>query len=457
MRAFKFFALISILVFVGSANAQKKRWSDHYEPQVFEELPVRVMKPLGFKAENSYPVIISLHGSGGKGSDNNKQLKGWNKQLAEEKRRKEFPCYVVAPQAKTLWEADHLKTIKLLIGELPSVDLNRIYIMGHSMGGHGTYIFIQLDPDYFAAAAPSAGSGLKKTEDFIDASKIKNVPIWAFHGDKDGVCPIEKDKKVFAEMKELRGNMKLTTWAGDRHNVAEKMIAGADNGTTEFSSEQCDKETDFMTWMFSQSRSGKFEANQNSKPKGDLSSGEYFVTQSWSQEKNFKRSYFVNVPAEPAKEKLPVLIFLHGSGGNAKRGIQGFVRRRKRIAAEYVTVFPQGYRGSWNIVSERSKSDDRRFIESIILDLAKNRNVDPNHFTVMGSSNGAALVNQLAIESRLPNIRNYISGVSQLNVWQHETEDSPKGFRRKMANSVLLLPRNRLIFGRVKWAIKDNS
>ena len=119
MRAFRFFALISILVFVSSANAQKNRWSDLYEPQVFEELPVRVMKPLGFKAENSYPVIISLHGSGGKGSDNKKQLKGWNKQLAEEKRRKEFPCYVVAPQAKGLWEADHLKTCLLYTSPSP--------------------------------------------------------------------------------------------------------------------------------------------------------------------------------------------------------------------------------------------------------------------------------------------------------------------------------------------------
>ena len=40
------------------------------------------------------------------------------------------------------------------------------------MGGHGTYILIQIAPDYFAAAAPSAGSGLRRTEEFIDASLI---------------------------------------------------------------------------------------------------------------------------------------------------------------------------------------------------------------------------------------------------------------------------------------------
>ena len=41
------------------------------------------------------------------------------------------------------------------------------------MGGHGTHIFIQLDPNYFAAAAPSAGSGLRRTEKFIEPAKIK--------------------------------------------------------------------------------------------------------------------------------------------------------------------------------------------------------------------------------------------------------------------------------------------
>ena len=110
------------------------------------------------------------------------------------------------------------------------------------------------DPDYFAAAAPSAGSGLKRTEDFIDPAKIKDLPVWAFHGDKDGVCPIERDQKVFDEMKKLGGNMKFTIWHGDRHGVSSKMILGGENGTTRLSGDRCDKEPDFMTWLFAQSR-----------------------------------------------------------------------------------------------------------------------------------------------------------------------------------------------------------
>ena len=155
-----------------------------------------------------------------------------------------------------------------------------------------------------------------------------------------------------------------------------------------------------------------------------LTSGQYHVTQSWSQEQSFKRPYHVRVPeAENQKRKFPVLIFLHGNGGTSSKAMRGFIRGRAKIAARYVMVFPQGYRASWNIVSEQSKADDLGFIETIVKKLATFENVDPNGFTIMGASNGAALVNQLAIESNLPNVCNYISGVSQLNVWQYDGKD----------------------------------
>lgn len=237
-------------------------WVDLYEPHVDGEMSYRLMKPMGFDSNKRYPVIVSLHGGGGRGADNRKQLRDWNKILADKQRRSDHPCYVLAPQTTRLWNASDLKNIKRVIAALPSVDMDRIYILGHSMGGHGTYILIQIDSSYFAAAAPSAGSGLHKTGEFIDASLIKDVPIWSFHGDKDKICPIERDQKLFAEMKKLGGNMKFTTWAGDRHGVAKKMITGSDNGTTQLSSDRCDGETGFMKWLFAQKRS---DNQQNSE------------------------------------------------------------------------------------------------------------------------------------------------------------------------------------------------
>ena len=48
--------------------------------------------------------------------------------------------------------------------------------------------------------------------------------------------------------------MKFTIWAGDGHGVAMKMITGADNGSTQLSSDRCDPEPVFMKWLFAQKR-----------------------------------------------------------------------------------------------------------------------------------------------------------------------------------------------------------
>ena len=101
-------------------------------------------------------------------------------------------------------------------------------------------------------ADPSKTRGILKWA-LSDVTSIKNIPIWAFHGDKDKICPIARDQKVFAKMQQIGGNMKFTIWSGDGHGVAEKMIIGGDNGSTQFSSDRCAKEPVFMKWLFAQS------------------------------------------------------------------------------------------------------------------------------------------------------------------------------------------------------------
>ena len=64
------------------------------------------MKPIT-DSSNNYPVILLY--AGGKGTDNNKQLKDWNKQLAEKRVREKFPCYVGAA-GPWLVNAEELKT-----------------------------------------------------------------------------------------------------------------------------------------------------------------------------------------------------------------------------------------------------------------------------------------------------------------------------------------------------------
>ncbi len=170
----------------------------------------------------------------------------------------------------------------------------------------------------------------------------------------------------------------------------------------------------------------------------ELDSGSYTINQDWSQEQDYERSYFVHVP--DSEEPLPLFIYLHGRGGNAERSMRGFIKRYKELSKRYNMVFAQGYLKSWNIVSEPSKAPDREFIDAIVAELAEYSNVKASGSVLMGSSNGAALVNQFAIETKLDHFSHYITVVSQLNAWQHDgTAFKAKGSDNNYTESVVPL------------------
>jgi predicted peptidase len=87
------------------------------------ELPYRLLKPLNFDAKKKYPVILSLHGAGGRGTDNVKQIADskWLKYTAGEEIRSTYSCYIVAPQSTGLWSEEQLTLLKTVIKELPSI------------------------------------------------------------------------------------------------------------------------------------------------------------------------------------------------------------------------------------------------------------------------------------------------------------------------------------------------
>ncbi|WDE99017.1 hypothetical protein PQO03_14360 [Lentisphaera profundi] len=158
----------------------------------------------------------------------------------------------------------------------------------------------------------------------------------------------------------------------------------------------------------------------------DLRNDDYFIAQTWAQESDYQRKYIVRVPEKSAQKKWPVFIFLHGNGGKAEASMKKFMKQEKLLKDHFIMVFPQGYKASWNIVSERAKSNDLAFVESIIKELQKYDNVDATKFSIMGNSNGAALVNQIAIETQMTCIKNYISAVSPLNGYQYDGKNFKK-------------------------------
>ncbi len=50
------------------------------------------------------------------------------------------------------------------------------------------------------------------------AFRLKDVPVWAFHGAKDSVVPLQQSEEMVAAIKARGGNAKLTVYPDAGHN-----------------------------------------------------------------------------------------------------------------------------------------------------------------------------------------------------------------------------------------------
>jgi len=171
-----------------------------YESETHAKLPYRLFVPAGSNESGKrYPLVLFLHGAGERGSDNASQLRHGVRDFVSPESQAKRPAFVLAPQcAKGLWWSSK-SSLDLVFDLLASVrksypiDSERIYITGLSMGGFGTWAAITRRPGLFAAAIPICGAGDPKS-----ASKLVNIPIWAFHGDADRAVNVEESKKMIA-------------------------------------------------------------------------------------------------------------------------------------------------------------------------------------------------------------------------------------------------------------------
>jgi len=101
------------------------------------------------------------------------------------------------------------------------VDKDRVYLTGLSMGGFGTWTWGEHDPGRFAAMAPMCGGG-----DPTQADKLKDMPIWCFHGEMDQTVKIQHSEEMVDAVK-AAGNtqVKFTRYPDAGHNCWTKSYA----------------------------------------------------------------------------------------------------------------------------------------------------------------------------------------------------------------------------------------
>ena len=196
-------------------------------------LRYRYGEPKQIEKNKKYPLVVLLHGAGERGTNNISQLVHGALRLFEYCEKNKIGFYFIAGQVapNEMWvnspwnlmshrmpqkPSNHTEMLFNLLDEIAAknvnVDTSRIYVTGISMGGYGTWDVVQRRPDFWAAAIPVCGGG-----DSYLAYKIREVPIWAFHGSADGAVPVSRTREMVAALWQVNGNIRYTEYPGMGH------------------------------------------------------------------------------------------------------------------------------------------------------------------------------------------------------------------------------------------------
>jgi predicted peptidase len=173
-----------------------------------------IQLPRSYYKEQRWPLVVFLHGSG-----NPDVLR------SQGPFRQDLPAIVVAPQCvpSYKWDSNALAGLIQHIVSRYSVDRRRIYLLGYSMGGYGTWQTAASHPELFAAIVPISGGG-----DPGDAKTLAAMPIWAFHGEKDKTILIAESEHMIDAVRNIGGNTRLTVLPGEGHNICRLVCERAD-------------------------------------------------------------------------------------------------------------------------------------------------------------------------------------------------------------------------------------
>jgi len=183
--------------------------------------------PKGYDTKpGKWPLMLFLHGRG----ESNGPLglvKKWGPPRRIE-HGEDLPYIVVSPQCPRSPESwPNARQQRLLLALLDhitqtcKVDTDRIYLTGLSMGGYGSWRLAADHPGRFAAVVPICGAGNPE-----DASKLKWLPIWVWHGTADPAVPFQRSVEMVEAIKKAgSATIRFTTLETIGHNSWEAAYA----------------------------------------------------------------------------------------------------------------------------------------------------------------------------------------------------------------------------------------
>lgn len=204
-------------------------WPDELYSKLGEIKKYAFMAYPKIKPEGKLPLLISLHGSGGRLRDLETQLKRSSglknssgeyvdgiKALGFVELSKQN-IILLEPCSKAKWDTNTLNImLDYILDTYRDIDQQKIYLMGHSMGGAGAWDWMTKNPEKFAAVAPGSLGGDKGPYD-----AIRDLPIWFMIAQSDNSGKMEEGRgnKLADGVREVSTTeVKLTVFPGANHS-----------------------------------------------------------------------------------------------------------------------------------------------------------------------------------------------------------------------------------------------
>ncbi len=197
------------------------------------------------------PLVIYFHGAGSVGTDNIKQFAEYKfLSLGLSKRN----CHILVPQCakeigleNTFIIKTYCKSIKKLVDNLPQnlqIDFDRIYIIGASYGGACVWYSLYQFPQFYAGAIPLMGYFPEYNSNTFDVTRFAHENIWIGHSANDSMVPIKDDATMFEKLKNLKYNVKMTTYKKYGHGMSCIFI----------------RREHWKKWLFEQKKSSEYDS-----------------------------------------------------------------------------------------------------------------------------------------------------------------------------------------------------